>query len=69
MKKIRLTESELINLIEKVVIKEQDEGGESRDYPVGADKYDEKFQEIYEHMDEILDFVELKLGYSGIQRL
>ena len=69
MKKIRLTESELINLIKKVVIKEQDEGGEDRDYLVGADKYDEKFQEIYEHMDEILDFVELKLGYSGIQRL
>jgi len=53
MKKIRLTERELINLIKKTIIKEQEE-------VVGVEptNYDEQFAKINEKLDKIVGFVE-----------
>tara|TARA_R110000744_G_scaffold7582_6_gene26307 strand:+ start:750 stop:941 length:192 start_codon:yes stop_codon:yes gene_type:complete len=53
MKKIRLTERELINIIKKTIIKEEEEviGASSKNY-------DEQFAEINEKLDKIVGFVE-----------
>ena len=53
MKKIRLSETELINLIKKTIIKEQEEV-----IDVDSKNYDEQFAEINEKLDKIVGFVE-----------
>ena len=54
MKKIRLTERELINLIKKTIIKEE----EVEVMGVESTNYDEQFKTLNAKLDKIVSFVE-----------